>query len=162
MYRILVVDEDRISRKEAAVTLRGFDCRVRTVVEPNAALTVLRQVRFDAVLVSASLPDMTPSAFVDAVREDVCLSSMPVVVMAATPRTAVDAIRAGARGCIRKPVDVGAVASALPPLLKARARRPRYLTAGSQIRPETGPVFAVDRGVAQRALFRGRCGAQWP
>ena len=42
--------------------------------------------------------------------------------MAVTPRAAVNAIRMGARGCIRKPVDAGGVMAALQPFLWERKR----------------------------------------
>jgi ActR/RegA family two-component response regulator len=45
--------------------------------------------------------------------------------MAVTPRAAVNAIRMGARGCIRKPVDTGGVMAALQPLLSEHPRRER-------------------------------------
>jgi DNA-binding NarL/FixJ family response regulator len=94
-------------------------------VEPEAALSVLGRVRFDAVLVSASLPLMTASTFVDELRREERLADVPVVVMAVTPRAAIDAIRAGARGCIRKPIDVGGVVSTLSPILKGCTRAQR-------------------------------------
>lgn len=120
MFRILVVDEESASRKQAADTLRGLGCTVRTEREPSAALTAIQHVRFDAVLVSANLPQMTATAFVDAVHGENGLSDVPILVTAVTPRAAIDAIRVGARGCIRKPIDVGGVMSVLPPLLERR------------------------------------------
>jgi CheY-like chemotaxis protein len=129
MLRVLVVDEDPVSRKHAAETLRCLDCTVRTVGEPSTALAAIRHVRFDAVLVSASLPHMTATAFVDALHREERLAMVPVIVTAVTPRAAIDAIRAGARGCIRKPVDVGGVVSVLPPLLKDREHPGRRLSA---------------------------------
>src|SRR2546430_2317690 len=61
----------------------------------------------DTVLVGLNIPDMADGAFVAACHQEAQCSGVPVVVMAVTPRAAVDAIRMGARGCIRKPVDMG-------------------------------------------------------
>jgi CheY-like chemotaxis protein len=123
MLRILVVDEDSRSRKQAADVLRQLACTVRTVGDPRAALSLVRQLRFDAILVSSSLPAMTPSAFLEAVHLVEPRRDMAVIAMAATPRTAIDAIRAGARGCVRKPIDVGGIVSALPSLLTQHPNR---------------------------------------
>lgn len=132
MLRILVVDEDPSSRRQAADLLRHFDCAVRSVGDPNAALILVTHVRFDAVLISSSLPQMTATAFVEALGRARPTGEMSVIVMAVTPRAAIDAIRAGARGCVRKPIDVGGIVSALPPLLRHRAYRPRR---GSSFHP---------------------------
>jgi CheY-like chemotaxis protein len=125
MPRIVVVDEDLGSRQQAAKTLRGLGCIVRTVSDPEAAAAAMRRRGADAVLVSANLTRMTSAEFVDRLRQDERLGKVPVVVTAVTPRAAIDAIRVGARGCIRKPLDIGGVQSTLGPLLK-RERSPRY------------------------------------
>jgi len=73
------------------------------------------------VLVGLNIPDMAGGAFVEACHQEPRCSGVPVVVMAVTPRAAVDAIRMGARGCIRKPVDTGALMMALQPLFGVRS-----------------------------------------
>jgi CheY-like chemotaxis protein len=117
MKRILVVDDDDATYEAARVVLEALECVVERVADGGAALKCLRRVTPDAVLVSLNIPEMAESAFVRACHDDPCCSDVPVVVMAVTPRAAVDAIRLGARGCIRKPVDTGGVLAALQPLL---------------------------------------------
>ena len=122
MSRILVVDEDPIARRSTAAILRDLHCTVRLAHDAQAGLRVLHRAPFDAVLISASLPEMSAGAFVDEVRHDEPVAHTPVFVMAVSPRSSIDAIRVGARGCIRDPVkrrrdsvrDVDPPAAAIP------------------------------------------------
>jgi len=115
--RILVVDDNAASCQAAAAILRELGCAVETMADASTALERLRHVVPDALLVDLNIPDMSGGAFVQACHRDPCCSGVPVVVMAVTPRAAVDAIRVGARACIRKPIDTGSLVVALQPLL---------------------------------------------
>ena len=117
MKRILLVDDDAVSCEAATAILQDLECAVEIVNDGGTALERLRQSVPDAVLVGLNIPEMVGSAFVEACHQEPCCRDVPVVVMAVTPRAAVDAIRMGARGCIRKPVDMGGVITALQPLL---------------------------------------------
>jgi CheY-like chemotaxis protein len=119
MKRILVVDDDVACREATTLILQQeFECAVDTAADGDAALELLRYTVPDAVLVSLSIPAMAGGAFVQACQHDPLCGGVPIVVMAATPRAAVEAIRLGARGCIRKPVDTAGVVSALHELLR--------------------------------------------
>ena len=120
MKRILVVDDDLATCAAATGILEALECAVEIVADGVTALKRLRRGVPDAVLVGLNIPDMAGSAFVRACHEDPRWGNVPVVVMAVTPRAAVNAIRMGARGCIRKPVDTGGVMAALQPLLWER------------------------------------------
>jgi CheY-like chemotaxis protein len=122
MSRILVVDEDPKGRRSSAAILRDLRCRVALAPDARAGLDALHRGGFDAVLVSASLPEMSAPDFVDALHHDQAACDTPVLVVSVTPRASVDAIRAGARGCLRDPIDTASVVSALSPLLPKRRR----------------------------------------
>jgi CheY-like chemotaxis protein len=113
MKRILVVDDDAVTCAAATGILEALECAVEIVPDGGAALKCLRRGVPDAVLVGLNIPEMAGGAFVQACHDDPRLGDVPVVVMAVTPRAAVNAIRLGARGCIRKPVDAGGVVAAL-------------------------------------------------
>jgi CheY-like chemotaxis protein len=121
MTRILVVDDDVASCEAATAILHELGCAVETMADGDTALDRLRHVVPDALLVGLNIPEMVGGAFVQACHQDPRCSDVPVVVMAVTPRAAVDAIRVGARGCIRKPVDTGCLVMALQPLLGMRS-----------------------------------------
>lgn len=121
--RILVVDDNAASCQAAAAMLRELGCAVETMADASTALERLRHVVPDALLVDVNIPDMAGGAFVQACHQGPCCSGVPIVVMAVTPRAAVDAIRVGARACIRKPVDTGSLVAALQPLLGVLPQR---------------------------------------
>jgi CheY-like chemotaxis protein len=118
MKHILVVDDDAVSCEAAARILHRLDYAVEIVEDGCSALARLRQEAPDAVLVGLNIPAMAGSAFLQACHQDPNCCGVPVVVMAVTPRAAVDAIRCGARGCIQKPLDIGGVVAALQPLFR--------------------------------------------
>src|SRR5258708_17494168 len=122
MKRILVVDDDAESCAAATGILEALECAVEIVPDGGTALKRLRRGVPDAVLVGLNSPAMAEGAFVRACHDDPRWGDVPVVVMAVSPRAAVNAIRLGARGCIRKPVDTGGVMAALQPLLWERER----------------------------------------
>jgi len=120
MKHILLVDDDAASCEAATDILLKLECAVETVADGGSALKRLRRAVPDAVLVGLNIPDMVGGAFMEACHQEPRCGGVPVVVMVVTPRAAVDAIRMGARGCIRKPVDMGGVVAALQPLLQER------------------------------------------
>ena len=128
MKHILLVDDDAVSCAAATAILQDLECAVETVTDGGTALKRLRQSIPDAVLVGLNIPDMAGGAFVEACHQAPRCSGVPVVVMAVTPRAAVDAIRMGARGCIKKPVDMGSVVAALQPLLHDKPVEPVDIT----------------------------------
>jgi two-component system response regulator RegX3 len=117
MKHILLVDDDIAGCEATTEILVELEWAVEIVNDGGTALERLRQSVPDAVLVGLNIPDMVGGAFVVACHQEPCCRDVPVVVMAVTPRAAVDAIRLGARGCIKKPVDMGSVVAALQPLL---------------------------------------------
>jgi len=117
MKRILLVDDDAASCEAATAVLQDLECAVETVANGGEALRRLRRSVPDAVLVGLNIPDMAGGAFVEACHHQPRCGEVPVVVMAVTPRAAVHAIRMGARGCVKKPVDIGGLMATLQPLL---------------------------------------------
>jgi DNA-binding NarL/FixJ family response regulator len=71
----------------------------------------------DACLVSNTLAGMPTTRFVRECRQRRDLQDMTIVVMAVTPRAAIEVIREGAQGCVRKPLDSGSAYAALDTVL---------------------------------------------
>ncbi|HEY3063592.1 MAG TPA: response regulator [Chloroflexota bacterium] len=124
MKRVVVVEEDPAARVAAAAILHDLDCEVDAMAEAKSALTQRRRTPPDAILISNSLASMPASAFVRTCREIPRLARVPIIVMAVSPRAAIEAIREGAHACIRKPVDTGGVFVALSDVLRQPRRRP--------------------------------------
>ncbi len=107
--RILVVDDERemCALLEAGLGKRGFE--VASAGSGDAALAILDETDFDAVVVDLNMPGISGldvSAWMAANRPDT-----PVVVITAfgTLETAVAAIRAGAYDFVTKPFEIEAI-----------------------------------------------------
>jgi DNA-binding NtrC family response regulator len=126
MKRVVVVDEDPVAREAAVAILHDLECTVEIVADVRSALKRLRRTPPDAYLVAETSTSIPASAFVRACHQTPRSEHVPIVVMAVTPRAAIDAISEGAHGCIRKPFDSGSMYVALSDVLnsKPKSRRP--------------------------------------
>jgi DNA-binding NtrC family response regulator len=122
MKRILILTEDPAARASTERTLveLGYDVESRRT-PAKAMERVRRRRRPSAVIVDVGLASGGCSTFIEACRREARPAEMPILVMAATPRTAVDAIRAGAQGCVKAPVDS---ATLVPMLLQVNLPTP--------------------------------------
>ena len=107
--RILVVDDESemCALLETGLSRRGFEVTSRTSGE--AALALLDEADFDAIVVDLNMPGISGldvAAWVSANRSDT-----PVVVITAfgSLETAVAAIRAGAYDFVTKPLEIEAI-----------------------------------------------------
>jgi DNA-binding NtrC family response regulator len=136
--RILVVDDDAemCALLEAGLGKRGFEVTTRT--SGDAAIALLDNADFDAIVVDLNMPGtsgLDVSTWVAANRADT-----PVVVITAfgTLETAVAAIRAGAYDFVTKPFELGAVSLTLDRAvgycrLRSEVRRLRLAAAADQM-----------------------------
>lgn len=111
--RILVVSTDTTTRARTRDALAelgfGVDCR-------SAAEDVVKHVRQRrplAMLVDAQLGGHKCAEVVAGCRDELSRDEMPILILAGTPRAALDAIRAGAQGCVKAPVEVSTLSSML-------------------------------------------------
>jgi two-component system response regulator HydG len=135
--RVLVVDDERemCALLEAGLAKRGFEVASRTSGE--AALALLDEADFEAIVVDLNMPGtsgLDVAAWVAANRPDT-----PVVVITAfgSLETAVAAIRAGAYDFVTKPFEVEAISLTLARAvgvrrLRAEVRRLRLAAAGNE------------------------------
>jgi DNA-binding NtrC family response regulator len=122
MKPILILTEDPATRASTQRTLveLGYDVEFRRT--PAMAMErVRRRRRPGAVIVDVQLASGGCSTFIKACRREARPAEMPILVMATTPRAAVDAIRAGAQGCVKAPVDS---ATLVPMLLQVKVPTP--------------------------------------
>jgi DNA-binding NtrC family response regulator len=121
--RVLVIDDDpsMLELLRAELELRQFE--VATETSPEAALRVLGERDFDAVLSDISMRGMSG---VDLCREAVTLrEDTPVIVMTAfaSIESAVASIRAGAYDFVTKPFDMSDLVLTIERALKHRELR---------------------------------------
>jgi len=103
--RILVVDDDRLTRVALAHQLALEGHEVRDVDNPIPALALLAEEPWDLVLTDLRMPTMDGLAFLRRIRETRLATAVIVVTGHATVQTAVEAMKRGAEDYLVKPVD---------------------------------------------------------
>ena len=103
--RILVVDDDRLTRVALAHQLALEGHEARDVENPIPALTLLAEEPWDLVLTDLRMPTMDGLAFLHRIRETRPDTAVIVITGHATVQTAVEAMKRGAEDYLVKPVD---------------------------------------------------------
>ncbi|OGL15162.1 MAG: hypothetical protein A3K12_08825 [Candidatus Rokubacteria bacterium RIFCSPLOWO2_12_FULL_71_19] len=103
--RILVVDDDRLTRVALAhqLVLEGHE--VRDVGNPVPALELLAEEPWDVVVTDLRMPTMDGLAFLHRIRETRLDTAVIVVTGHATVQSAVEAMKRGAEDYLIKPID---------------------------------------------------------
>lgn len=116
---ILVVDDDPGVR-EALETALSSRYQVQTAATASDALDALAAHPFDLILLDYRLPDLPGTSVPQAIKR--FFPSTLVILMTGfgTEDVAVQALRGGARDCIRKPVDFRDLHSRIAALLALR------------------------------------------
>lgn len=104
--RVLLVDDDQDIRRDYSRILRNLGCVVETAADGADAIQKLGGTSFDLILSDISMPRLTGTAFLRAVRERDL--DVPVVLMTGAPSldTAVEAVEYGAFRYLAKPVSL--------------------------------------------------------
>ncbi len=102
-YKILVVDDDPTVNDLVSSILTDAGYRVHTAEDPEVALSMFEEDRFNLVLTDVVMPKMDGIQLLSRVRA--LRPEVPVVLITAYPDidVAVDALRAGAQDLIIKP-----------------------------------------------------------
>jgi two-component system response regulator MprA len=105
---VLVVDDDQDLREMISLVLGAHGYRTQEAVD---GLDALEQIKAGArpalVLLDLRMPRMNGTEFLAALRARD--TSIPVVVITGDLGGARDALAAGARTCVRKPIDMDAL-----------------------------------------------------
>jgi response regulator RpfG family c-di-GMP phosphodiesterase len=111
--RVLVVDDDAAACRLLATILAppAFDCR--TALSGAAALAILRQERFDAVVSDLNMPNMGGMELLAQVRQSHAYVAFLVTTGVDDVAVGVSAMRYGADDYLVKPLHEGAVRASL-------------------------------------------------
>lgn len=107
MARIIYAEDDDLVADLVQATLIDAGHAVGVVNNGKDALKVVQQRKPDLLILDISMPEMTGSHVLDAVRRDPALYDMPVLMLTGR-RSQTDediALKAGATEYLRKPFD---------------------------------------------------------
>lgn len=133
--RLLLAEDDPVSRRFLADALHGLGCSVDAHGDGDAALAAARETRYSLLILDLGLPGRSGSAVLASLRADPRAASREAPAMAtsaeldATRRRAL--LRLGFAGALAKPLSVDALRVALLDLLPALAMPPLLDDAGA-------------------------------
>jgi len=102
--KILVVEDEAVVRESYLRSLAGINYSVRTALDGEEALRLMKEEPFDVVLVDIRMPGMDGIALLREIKE--CWPEIEVVVITGYPsiETAKEAVRLGAYNYLAKPI----------------------------------------------------------
>ena len=121
--RVLVID-DKESVLELMASILEEAHEVTTSSDPQAAMALLRQGRFDVVLTDVRMPGATGFDVLEEVKRSGCDASVVMMTGYASVPDAVTAMRQGAFDYVAKPLQADDVSLVVARALEARTRRP--------------------------------------
>ena len=147
---VLVVDDDKNMRLSLQTVLGDEGYRAKGVESAEAGLEVLEKEQFFMVITDAQLGGMNGYEFLERARQK--WPDLPILMITAyaTPKLAVEAIKAGAMDYLSKPF-------APEELLHAVARcaeRRRLIQENAALRARTSETYGAERIIGESARIR--------
>jgi len=147
---VLVVDDERNMRRSLETMLGDEGFAVRTAESAEEALNRLKNEEYFMVITDARLGGITGYEFLARIRRE--WPDLPALMITAyaTPKLAVEAIKAGAMDYLAKPFEPEELFHAV-----ARcAERFRLLRENAELRSRAGEVFGLDQIVGESSKIR--------
>jgi DNA-binding NtrC family response regulator len=109
--RLLIVDDEEAARYGMHRALETFGCQISEAGSAEAAHTLMRDTRFDLVLLDVNLPGLSGLDFLKQIQSEAAASNTDaphVVIITAhgSERLAVQAVKSGAYDYLSKPFEV--------------------------------------------------------
>lgn len=103
---ILVVDDDAPIITLMRSLLREFGYEARTAISGAAAIEAARAETPDLVLLDKNMPGMSGGDVIRALRTDVGLANVPILLLTGDPVPPSEIDELGANGTVQKPFDL--------------------------------------------------------
>ncbi len=118
--RVLLVEDNSINQRVAAALLQSVNFEVVIADDGVAALAVLAQETFDAVLMDVQMPRMDGYEATRRIRTEMGLETLPIIAMTAhaTKGAMEKCLNAGMDDYVSKPIDRARLLTLLERLLK--------------------------------------------
>ncbi|MCY0957339.1 two-component system response regulator CseB [Streptomyces sp. H27-H5] len=147
LARVLLVEDDDLMRRSFTVALERYGYRMKAAADGLAALELLREERFDLLILDVLLPGLDGIGLCRRVRET---SLVPILMMSARGEglDVIAGLEAGADDYVVKPVETSVLVARIRSLL----RRATYAPAPGPART-TGEEPPASGGDRDRLLF---------
>ena len=147
---VLVVDDEKNMRRSVETLLTDEGYAVRTAESAEEALKLLELVEFFLVITDARLGGMSGYDFLAKIKSHWPDMSTLMVTAYATPKLAVEAIKAGAMDYLSKPF----APEELFHVVARCAERHRLLQENAALRSRVGEVFGLEKIVGDSPRIR--------
>ncbi len=138
--RVLLVEDDELNQQVAGGIIEEAGLEVVTAANGREAVELVRNSRFDAVLMDVRMPEMDGFEACRLIREDGRFAGLPVIAMTAHAMNEdrERCLAAGMNGHISKPIDPGELYEVLAGCIPAgrREERPDCLPDAGASRPD--------------------------
>jgi DNA-binding response OmpR family regulator len=122
VYKILLVDDDKVSGKslDKRLTQKGFSCVY--VESGNDALEVIETINFDLVLLDIVMPNISGMEVLQKLRMKYNSFELPIIMVTAKgdASNVVDALRMNANDYLTKPVNIDVAIARINTQLKIK------------------------------------------
>ena len=147
---VLVVDDEKNMRLSLQTVLKDEDYAARAVESAEEALTLLAREEFFMVITDARLGGMSGYEFLAKIHNQ--WPDLPVLMLTAyaTPKLAVEAIKAGAIDYVSKPFAPEELLHAVTRC----AERYRLLRENAALRSRANEIFSLDQIVGESQKIR--------
>ncbi|MBV9490455.1 MAG: SpoIIE family protein phosphatase [Verrucomicrobia bacterium] len=121
--RILIVDDEFISRRALGHALGRVGYTVTTVASGKEALVRLREEAYDLLVLDFEMPDLNGIEVCSAIRSDPRTAALPIIVLTGHSGEAeeIGCLQAGANDFVTKPVSAPALAVRIRTQVRLRA-----------------------------------------
>lgn len=153
MYSVAVVEDETLTRKAVALSLREAGYAVHEASDALACRALLRQTRLDMVLLDLGLPGVDGLSFARELRSASDIGLI-IITRQSTPESRIAALDIGADDYLVKPIHYGELAARIRSVMRRSSRdRGRRTRLG----PWTVDLEArtVTKGSETAALTRG-------
>jgi CheY-like chemotaxis protein/anti-sigma regulatory factor (Ser/Thr protein kinase) len=155
---ILLVEDNEINQMVARGILEGAKMKVTIAHNGREAVAVLRQTRFDAVLMDLQMPVMDGYAATRAIRQELGLGDLPIIAVTA------HALAEERRNCfdtgmnehVSKPIDPQRLLSVLTRFVRIETPPEKRAEPAPPVAAEDRPLPGIDLADAMRRLGGNR------
>ena len=119
MIRVIVVEDDTLTRRAIALGLREQNFDVFEAADVLACRALLRQQRVEAIVLDVGLPGLNGPSLVTELREQADLAIL-IVTRRSAPEARIEALDLGADDYLVKPVHHGELAARIRSVMRRR------------------------------------------
>ena len=146
---VLIVDDNEMNRKKLSIAVERLDYATEVVENGVEALALLRERRFDSVLLDLLMPEMDGFEVMREMKDDQDLRDVPIIVISdleGEPESVSRAISLGAEDFLPKGFDPIILNARLTASLRKKEFRDQELEYFRRIKVLTGAAAQIQAG----------------